>query len=154
MMPEVYTLLPHAEPMVLLDRVCAVDAESLTAELTITAASLFFDEQQQAVGAWIGIEYMAQAVAAYAGYQARLQGESVRVGFLLGSRRYESHCPNFPLGWVLQVQVRRVLQGENGLGAFECQIYQVNDNSTLLASATVTVFQPDQVENFLQNNHE
>lgn len=159
-MPEIDTLLPHADPMILLDRVCEADAESLTAELSITSTSLFFDEQEQAVGAWIGIEYMAQAVAAYAGYQATLKGESVRVGFLLGSRHYEAHCPQFSLGWKLQIHVQRVLQSENGLGAFECQICKVNSasDSTVLATATVTVFQPDQVEHFLQNviekNHE
>lgn len=150
-MMEIHKLVPHADPMVLLDRVITVDEESLSAELTITQDSLFFDEAELGVGAWVGIEYMAQAIAAYAGYQAVSKGESVRVGFLLGSRRYESHCSYFLLGSTLQVQVRRVLQNENGLGAFECQIGDANENKTVLATATVTVFQPEEVKQFLQN---
>ena len=155
-MIDIHKLVPHADPMVLLDRVLAVETESLSAELTIRSGSLFFDEKEQGVGSWVGIEYMAQAIAAFAGYQALSKGESVKVGFLLGSRRYESSCSNFPLGSVLQVRVQRVMQGENGLGAFECQICDARDvNLTSLATATVTVFQPEEVNQFLQNlNHE
>lgn len=152
MMPEIHSLVPHAAPMMLLDRLIAVDTESLHAELTITPHSMFFDEQEQGVGSWVGIEYMAQAIAAYAGNQALSKGESVRVGFLLGSRRYEARCSNFPLGSVLQVQIRRVIQSENGLGAFECQIFDAGDMcASPLATATVTVFQPEQGKQFLQN---
>jgi predicted hotdog family 3-hydroxylacyl-ACP dehydratase len=140
--PDIHTLVPHADPMVLLDRVIAADEESLTTQLTITEDSLFLDEK--GVGSWIGIEYMAQTIAAYAGYQSSLKGEPVRIGFLLGARRYETSCSYFPLGSVLQIHARRVLQNENGLGAlgaFECQICDIN--SVQLANATVTVFQPE-----------
>lgn len=155
-LPAIHTLVPHADPMVLLDRVTAVDAESLSAEVTITRQSMFFDEKEQGIGAWVGIEYMAQAIAAYAGYQAISQGEKVRVGFLLGSRRYESQCAHFGLGSILHVKVQRVVQHENGLGAFECQIGDTSDTeSKVLATATVTVFQPDNVNNFLKDtSHE
>ncbi|PRC95145.1 hotdog family protein [Solimicrobium silvestre] len=149
--PEIRSLIPHKDPMVLLDRVIAVDAESLCAELTITPESRFFDGA--GVGAWIGIEYMAQAIAAFAGYSAQQREEAVKVGFLLGSRRYECSCSSFLLGSVLQVQVQRVLQNENGLGAFECTISDANDpNADALATATVTVFQPDNASDFLQNS--
>jgi len=153
MMPKIHSLVPHADPMMLLDRLVAVDTESLRAELTITSHSMFFDEKEQGVGSWVGIEYMAQAIAAYAGNQALSKGESVRVGFLLGSRRYEASCSNFPLGSVLQVEIRRVIQSENGLGAFECQICDADGmNKTLLATATVTVFQPEQGKQFLHSS--
>jgi len=155
-MINIHTLVPHADPMVLLDRVITVDEESLNAEVTITPNSMFFDEQEQGVGAWVGIEYMAQAIAAYAGYQALSKGEAVRIGFLLGARRYVATCSHFLSGSVLQVYVRRVLQNQNGLGAFDCQILDVSDvSNTPLATATVTVFQPEQADQFLQNsNHE
>ncbi len=147
--PEIASLIPHAAPMVLLDRVLEVGAETLTAEVNITPASMFFDGS--GVGAWVGIEYMAQAIAAFAGYAALEDGGSVKVGFLLGSRRYECHCASFQNGSVLQVQVQRVLQSENGLGAFDCRITRAH-TGMLLATATVTVFQPENAEQFLQNN--
>jgi predicted hotdog family 3-hydroxylacyl-ACP dehydratase len=135
--------------MVLLDRVISVDEESLCAEVRIRSGSLFCDAD--GVGAWVGIEYMAQAIGAWAGYNARLRGEPIKLGFLLGTRRYECRRPIFVLGSVLRVHVRRLFQNENGLGSFECSI---DDNLGQVASATVTVFQPPNVNDFLQGSSE
>ncbi|MGV8894132.1 MAG: 3-hydroxylacyl-ACP dehydratase [Burkholderiaceae bacterium] len=151
-LPDICTLVPHAGPMILLDRVIAVNAETLCAEVTIGPNTLFCDGQ--GVGAWVGVEYMAQAIAAYAGYAAYLCGNSAKVGFLLGSRRYECSRPYFALGSILHVHVQRVLQNENGLGAFECRIDYANDPLEVIdvvaATATITVFQPENVSEFLQ----
>src|ERR1051325_2359742 len=64
--PDIRSLLPHTGRMVLLDRVIAADADNLCAEVTIRRDSVFFDGS--GVGAWVGIEYMAQTIGAYAGY--------------------------------------------------------------------------------------
>jgi predicted hotdog family 3-hydroxylacyl-ACP dehydratase len=96
---------------------------------------------------------MAQAVAAHAGYEQQLHGQPIKIGFLLGSRRYESSCATFKIGSVLQVYVHRVLLSENGLGSYECRIEMAGDQeSSVLATATVTVFQPANVNGFLQGN--
>jgi predicted hotdog family 3-hydroxylacyl-ACP dehydratase len=134
--------------MVLLDRVVSVDGDALCAEVAIGPQTLFCDGK--GVGAWVGIEYMAQAVAAFAGYEAHERGEPVRVGFLLGSRRYECTRPVFAMGSSLHVHVQRTLQGENGLGAFECRIEDAKQAGVPLATATITVFQPNNVSAFLQ----
>ena len=156
--PAISTLVPHDAPMVLLDRVLAIGEESLVAEVTITPESQFFDGA--GVGAWVGMEYMAQAISAYAGNLALQLGNEVKVGFLLGSRRYECYCPSYPLGSVIQVHIQRILQNENGLGAFECRLVRseanaplplVANDTTLLATATITVFQPENANEFLQN---
>ena len=149
--PPVRSLLPHDGAMVLLDRVLSADDDNLCAEVRIGAATLFYDGA--AVGAWVGVEYMAQAIAAHAGYLARRRGDPVKVGFLLGARRYEAQCPGFTLGSVLHVHVHRALQGENGLGAFECRI-EDRDGApgASVATATITVFQPANVSEFLQES--
>lgn len=136
-LPDIRSLVPHAGPMLLIDRLIAVDRESLCAEVVIHSGSLFCGAD--GVGAWVGIEYMAQAIAAHAGYAAGLRGEPARIGFLLGSRRYECSCPAFALGSMLRIHVRRVLQGENGLAMFDCHIDRMEER---LATATVSVFQP------------
>lgn len=135
-LPDLRDLLPHSGPMVLLDRLVAVDDESLCAEVRVRADSLFFLDG--AVGGWVGLEYMAQAIGAFAGYRARRRGEPVRIGYLLGTRRYECKQPSFALGSRLEIYVKRVLQSEDGLAAFDCRI---NDENGLVASANVTVFQ-------------
>jgi predicted hotdog family 3-hydroxylacyl-ACP dehydratase len=139
--------------MVLLDRVVAIGDESLCAEVVIRPDTLFCNET--GVGAWVGIEYMAQAVAAFAGQEARSRGDTVRVGFLLGARRYECRRSSFAPGSRLHIHVQRTLQGENGLGAFECRIDDANDTEAEpLATATITVFQPQDVTDFLQGIEE
>jgi predicted hotdog family 3-hydroxylacyl-ACP dehydratase len=147
--PDIATLVPHDGQMILLDRVLAADVESLCAEVVITPASVFAADG--GVGAWVGVEYMAQAIAAHAGYLARLRGEPVKIGFLLGSRRYLCSVPQFASGSVLKVFVQRALQGDNGLGAFECRIEDAAGGA-VLATATITVFQPDNVNDFLQRS--
>jgi predicted hotdog family 3-hydroxylacyl-ACP dehydratase len=36
---------------------------------------------------WVGIEYMAQCIAAHRGLRSRANGEPIKVGFLVGSKR-------------------------------------------------------------------
>ncbi|MCC7599506.1 hotdog family protein [Janthinobacterium sp. FW305-129] len=147
--PDIRELVPHSGPMVLLDRVLSADAENLCAEVAIHAGSVFYEATSAGVGSWVGIEYMAQAIAAHAGYLARLAGAPVKIGFLLGARRYEAQVPLFVNGSVLQVHVQQALQGENGLGAFECRIEMAG---AVLAQATITVFQPEDAKQFLQES--
>jgi predicted hotdog family 3-hydroxylacyl-ACP dehydratase len=147
--PDIRSFLPHSGIMVLLDRLLAVGTEALLAEVTISPASLFC--QQHGVPAWVGVEYMAQAIAAYAGYTARQRGEDVKIGFLLGTRRYEAACAEFAIGSVLQVHVQKLLQADNGVGSFECHI---RDGAQHLASANITVFQPADAAVFLEGSTE
>lgn len=151
---DIHALVPHGGAMSLLGRFLEADEESLAAEVCIGPDSMFCVDG--AVGAWVGVEYMAQAVAAHAGWCARRRGEPVRVGFLLGSRKYVCSAAAFPVGSRLRIEVRRALQGENGLGAFDCRILDADADAdrTALASATITVFQPNNVEEFLQRSPE
>ena len=149
-MPDIRKLVPHSGQMVLLDRALEADADHLRAEVRIHEASILVGAD--GVGSWVGIEYMAQAIAAHAGWLALQRGEEVKVGFLLGSRKYETKVANFALGSVLHVHVRRVLQSDNGLGAFECRIDVVGGMANA-AAATVTVFQPDNVNQFLKDGN-
>ena len=91
-LPEIRTLVPHAGPMLLLDRIVSVDAESVCAEVRIRKDSLFCVDG--GVGAWVGLEYIAQAIAVYAGFRAALRGEAVKVGFLLGTQTLRMRSPN------------------------------------------------------------
>lgn len=133
--------------MALLDRLISVDRENLCAEIDIQLGAMFCGAE--GVGAWVGIEYMAQAIAAYAGHAARLRGEPAKIGFLLGARRYDCSCPIFTLGSVLRVHVQRTVQHENGLGMFACHIDRLEQR---LATATVSVFQPRHATDFFKES--
>jgi predicted hotdog family 3-hydroxylacyl-ACP dehydratase len=133
--------------MVLLDRLISADAESVCAEVRIRRDSMFSIDG--AVGAWVGLEYMAQAIGAFAGYNAYLRGEPVKIGFLLGTRHYECQRPFFTIGTVLRVSAKRVLQGDNGLASFDCYI---EDAQERIASASITAFQPARAEEYFEES--
>jgi predicted hotdog family 3-hydroxylacyl-ACP dehydratase len=130
-------LVPHAGRMRLLDRALEADAESIVAEVTVREDGLFFADG--GVGGWVGIEYMAQAVAAWAGWHARQRGEKPRVGFLLGTRRYECSRPRFRPGEHLRIEVLRQFSADNGLGQFDCTI---TIGTEQVATAALTVYEP------------
>ena len=64
---------------------------------------------------------MAQACGVFAGLQARARGEPVRVGFLLGTRRYLASRPWFADGETLEVTARLVLR-DGPMAVFDCRI--------------------------------
>ncbi len=130
--------LPHRGAMRLLDRVLVVDEEHAVAEVDVPLDGLFVRDAR--VPAWVGIEYMAQTVAAWAGHRAARRGGMPRMGYLLGSRRYSVRCDDFAGGSTLRVEVRCELIGDNGLGQFDCRIHGAD--GALLATALVSVFEP------------
>lgn len=144
---DIRAFVPHSGMMLLLDRIISVDAESVCAEVRISKNSLFYADG--GVGAWVGLEYIAQAIGAYAGYHAALRGEAVKIGFLLGTRCYECVRARFALGSVIQIRAKRVLQTDDGLASFECSI---NDESGRLGGASVTVYQPTDAEQFFDGS--
>lgn len=148
MLPPITELVPHAGAMCLLDRVLSAEGERLSAEVVVPADGLF--SQDEGVGAWVGIEYMAQAVAAWAGWQARQQGEPPRIGLLLGTRRYRCGVARFAAGQRLQVDIERGYQADNGLGQFDCRIHA---GGAELASAQLTVFGPEDPGAFLNGEN-
>ena len=143
-LPSIATLVPHAKPMLIVDRVLAADDTSLTAELTIQKDSLFC--HNGAVAAWVGVEYMAQTVAAHAGYLATLEKKPIRPGMLLGTRSYTCNCPSFAVGSTLRIHVNRLFLADNGLGSYSCTIDNMDDEQ---AKAILTVFQPVNPNDFI-----
>lgn len=129
--------VPHRAGMSLLTSVERHDGESIVARVRVPAQGLF--ATPGGVPAWVGIEYMAQAIAAWSGARARAGGGSPRIGLLLGSRCYAAATPLFEEGAELLVHAQCELMGENGLGMFDCRIEQ---DGRVLASGRLSVFEP------------
>ena len=148
-MAECYAIedvVPHRDGMCLLDRVLRWDDEAIQAELVVPYEGLFVEDG--GVPAWVGIEYMAQAIAAWAGCHARQAGREPSIGFLLGTRRYESRASWFRAGALLRVEATRELLGDNGLGMFSCRILGHGEE---LATANVSVFEPPDAMAYLES---
>lgn len=137
-------LLPHAGDMILIDGIESFDEEQIHAHLTVRPGGLF-NREDGSLPAWVGIELMAQTVAAYAGCRARQQGKPVELGFLLGTRKFECDVEHFPAGAQLRIHALRSLEDENGMGVFECHLY----GPGLHATARLNVFRPPEAAQYL-----
>ncbi|XQM38400.1 3-hydroxydecanoyl-[ACP] dehydratase [Cupriavidus sp. H19C3] len=144
-LPPIAEIVPHAGAMRLVDELVQADAERCITRATVRATQLFVDEA--GMPGWVGIEYMAQTIAAWAGMRDRAAGQPPGLGFLLGSRRYVCEVPAFPVGSVLLTEVNLELAGDNGLGMFSCTILLAGRE---VARANVSVFQPADARAFLQ----
>jgi predicted hotdog family 3-hydroxylacyl-ACP dehydratase len=121
--------------MILLDKILEFDEHSLSAELVVRDDALLGNNKK--VPAWVGIEYMAQTIAAYAGIQSKKLGEPINLGFLLGTRRYTSNIDSFDIGTVLTIKITRIINDDK-LGVFDCKIY----GSGIEVNANLNVYQP------------
>lgn len=134
--PSVAELVPHADNMVLLNEVLEHDESQTTCSIHVGVGP--FGAEDGSVGAWIGVEYMAQCVAAHAGLVAHAAGQAPRIGLLLGSRRVALHRPRYARGQRLVARAERVFGKEEGLVAFNCSLRA--EEGGLLAEARLNFF--------------
>lgn len=137
-------LLPHAGDMILIDEVLRFDEDSIETQVTVRPGGLF-NLLDGSLPAWVGVELMAQTVAAYAGCHARIEGKPVEIGYLLGTRKYECNVAQFAPGAVLQIRALRSLEDENGMGVFECSIC----GPDIQVIARLNVYRPPQAAHYL-----
>lgn len=149
--PSVAALVPHAPPMLLIDRIVAASANSMTVRVPISTASLFY-RQGQGVPSYVGIEYIAQTIAAIAGYRQHLAQQKVepRVGFLLGTRRMSVLESWFVTGSQLDVAVEGIFE-DGQMAVFDGTVH---NEGRLVVSARVNVYQPDDLRDFSQKKEE
>jgi len=140
-------LLPHRAPMLLLSEVVDYGEDFASALVHITETSPFFDATLGGVPSWVGMEYMAQTIGIWSGYQQLKKNPVVHAGFLLGSRRYECNSPIFPAACTLQLSAKLVYHDDGGLGAFDCLIVV---NEQVKASAQIKAFSPENPEDFVR----
>ena len=136
--PPIAQLLPHAAPMILLDRLVAHDSTHAVCEVTVREGMPFVQDHR--VATLVSLEYMAQTVAAFAGYNGYLKGGEAPMGFLIGCRQMRSHLPYIAAGTTLTIKARHIW-GDTTLGTFECTAALAD--GTLVAATTLNVLQPE-----------
>lgn len=139
---DISPYVPHQRRMCLLDRLLDVGAEHLRADVMPDPTDLFATET--GIPGWVGLEWLAQAIAAWAGVQRVTGGAKPAVGFLLGTRRYQCSQSSFAFGDPITVEIFLDFRADNGLGAFRGQL--LNDDNQVIATAMLNVFQPESDE--------
>ena len=131
-------LIPHRPPMVLIDGVLDAGDDFLVAEVRIAPGVPFFTDGL-GVPAWVGLEYMGQAIAALAGLRAERAGEPVGSGLLVGCSRYTSVVAAFAPGRRLEVEIRDAGTGAGRFCAFDGLI---RDGAVLVRSSISVYLRP------------
>lgn len=134
--PPVQELLPHRGPAVLLDAVLEDHADGIRATTRITSEHPYFVDGA-GVPAWVGIEIMAQAIAAHAGLEVRRAQKAPNAGMLLGTRRYQAETAYFPAGMQLEVTADREFGESGGVAACACRI--LAEGRTLVTATLIVV---------------
>ena len=130
-------ILPQKARMALLDRLISVDKEAKIAEseADICRDNLFFDCDLGGVPSWIGIEMIAQTVAA----SSAVLSEKTKSGMVLSVTNYSAKEPIFCDGDTLKIQVRQDFVSEP-IFRYEGVIYRGEEE---LVRGKITVAQGD-----------
>lgn len=145
---EVQDVLPHRGSMLLLDAIDRCSETGVEVRATV-CRDAWYAQGNGAMPAWIGIELMAQAIAAHVGLLAAYAGGRARPGVLLGANRYIAHRPAFEAGSTLRIVARELLRGDEGHGAYECAIHV---DGQCCADAVVKVYQPRDFSSFIEGS--
>lgn len=136
--PRLYELIPHREPMLLVNRLLEVNDVSAEAMVLIDEQTPFF-EKDKGVPTWIGLEYMGQTSALIAGYQLQKGAVEPHLGFLMGSRKYQTSSSYFQADKALRVHCQEAVLVGDSLATFNCIISDY-DSGDEIASAMLSVF--------------
>jgi predicted hotdog family 3-hydroxylacyl-ACP dehydratase len=159
--PPIESLVPHRGTMLLIDAVCACSDSHITVLARANRHAWYADENG-AMPAWIGIELMAQAIAAHAGLLATRTENRARPGVLLGANHYEALVSAFAPDSHLAIHATELLRSEAGHGAYECVIETLEDTyegtreqareAQRVAQAVIKVFQPADFQAFIEGS--
>lgn len=137
--------LPHDAPMLLLDDVVNVSADSARCRVTLSADGVlapFLDSEGRLPG-WYALELMAQTVGVWSGWHRHQQGQgAISLGMVLGARELICTAGVLPAGKTVSITVKLLMQDDR-FGSFECAI--TADEETL-ATGRVNTFQPSAEE--------
>lgn len=117
-LPHPRDLLPHADPMVLLDAVVFHEGPVTRATTTIRADDRFLGADGT-VSSVVGVELIAQCVACHAGLRRRLAGLPTEIGLLVSCRQLTLEIDAFEVGETLDIESTLVWGGDEMLGTFD-----------------------------------
>jgi predicted hotdog family 3-hydroxylacyl-ACP dehydratase len=150
--------LPHRPPMLFLENVLDVAAETAVCETTLDAkfdpfyadtdatadaaannpATATAASAAAALPAHFLLEIIAQSIGVWAGYHTLQKGEPAKSGMFLGCRDFTTTHPAYPRGTALRIEVKLlVLDGDTG--SFEGTVFGATGER--LARAILTTHQ-------------
>lgn len=141
--PQEY--LPHTAPMLMLEEVVAVDAETAHCRVKVCSQGVLapFLTSTGALPNWYALELMAQTIGVWSGWHSVQAGNNkILLGMILGARDLHTQCREFPANAMLNIKVS-LLMRDDRLGSFSGTL---SCEDTVLASGRINTFQPTEDE--------
>ena len=147
---SVEKLLPHKPPMIFISDIEKIDLNKgkLTAKVIIKPTDIMYQESLGGVPSYAALEYMAQAIGCFVGYNDLKTNKTPSVGFVLGSRNLSVYEPVFLNNEVYFLDISMVFCDES-LASFDCVMYK---DKKAVAEANINAYRPDNVKEFMENN--
>jgi|SRR5882672_8572275 len=130
-------LVPHRGAMSLLETIEGYGMDWLRASVTVRPGGRF--ATPTGIPGWVGIEYMAQAAAAFGGIEQVQRGAAPAIGLLIGARYYRCMVEYFPHRMRIEVSVKLALRDEQDFAAYDCTL---ESNGQRLAECTLKAYRP------------
>jgi predicted hotdog family 3-hydroxylacyl-ACP dehydratase len=137
--PSPAELLPHGPTMRFISRILAFEDEMLECEVIPGAHDMAF-ARDGAIPAAVGVEYMAQAIAAFV--SLKTGRDHSKPGFVMAIRRMKVEVTRFALHKPLRIHVER-RWGEVRAARFDAVVY---DGDTVVLQGALSVFRPTDEE--------
>ena len=130
-------LIPHRQPMCMVDQLIEVHDRGGTVEAIIASDNVLLDDDAQLdpLGA---VEMMAQAFAAVKGYADRLSDEPVKQGYLVGLRKIQ-FLGNVYAGDRLRISVETV----GAISGFVVVAGEVTRDQNVIARGELKLWTPE-----------
>ena len=116
------SILPHRGSMLFLDRVVSYGSDWIVCEAD-TAKQALFAQTPKGIPAWFGLEYMCQSIAALEGIKCLEKNASVRLSYVMGSRRICSELSHLPFDETLTIRADTEIRDESAIGVFNCKVF-------------------------------
>lgn len=143
-MEDARKFVPHREPLLLVDCIVEHSQESIVATHRVSE-SLW---PSTGMPAYLGIEIIAQTIAALESARSKRADGRPVLGVLLGTRVYRSVSPAFATGETLTIKVVEKMADPSGFGAFQGTI--AGPDGRVLAEGLVKVYRPDDFWNYIR----
>ncbi|MFL0809881.1 MAG: hypothetical protein K6L76_05650 [Agarilytica sp.] len=144
---DVRDLVSHRPPMLLIDGLLDYGDDYAKTFINHYTPSIFANSNGD-VPNWVGIEYMAQAIAVFAGLEHKKLGLDPKIGFLMGTRKYTPFVDVFKKGQYIEITAtRQYLSDEDRIALFQCTISAAGQH---LAEADIKAIQPDDPKTLFQ----
>lgn len=127
--PDIRDLVPHSGPMLLIARVLRHDEHETVC--AVDTSHVLFRDREGGVPSWLGLEYMAQCIAARGCLAGRLQKGTLQAGVLASARSLRFHCARFRAGQELEAAVRPISEGRGAMSSFACLLRESGTGSIL-----------------------